>query len=201
MIPFPGMRFLYGDSAPFPPGYDFLATLEAFMTAATQIVQLESESRDLTRQIEESAGSGVKGLEALDQFHNVVMRAVQDTAQKVQHSHALDYAQRVAEFASGYVEEHRRAAVGANERDSMHCRTENERRSLDQRSHLEAFLKFARLPVLATRTSMRLHGEGKELRHQTTAIFDNPDGIQFLRVSMARPCSIRASLSRSLSDL
>ena len=43
------MRFLYGDSAPFPLGYNFLATLEAFMTAATRIVQLEADTRELAR--------------------------------------------------------------------------------------------------------------------------------------------------------
>jgi len=171
------MRFLYGDSAPFPLGYNFLATLEVFMTSATRIVQLESESRDLTRSTEEAAVVRVKGLEALDQFHTVVMRAVQDTAQKVQHVHALQYAARVAEFASRYVDEHRGATLGASERESMQCRTENERRVAEQRSQLEAFLKVAKLPVIATKIGMRLVGEGKDHRVHMTAVFDNPDGI------------------------
>lgn len=171
------MRFLYGDSAPFPLGYNFLATLEVFMTSATRIVQLESEARDLTRSTEEAAQVRVKGLEALDQFHTVVMRAVQDTAQKVQHVHALQYASRVAEFASRYVDEHRGATLGSSEREAMQCRTENERRVAEQRSQLEAFLKVAKLPVLATKIGMRLVGEGKDHRHHMTAVFDNPDGI------------------------
>ena len=40
------MRYLYGDSAPFPHSFNFLSTLEAFMAAAARIVQLESESYD-----------------------------------------------------------------------------------------------------------------------------------------------------------
>lgn len=172
------MRFLYGDSAPFPLGYNFLATLEVFMTAATRIVQLESDARELTRQTDELGQGRVKGLEALDQFHTVVMRAVQDTAQKVQHAHALEYAQRVAEFASRYVDEHRRATLGASEREALQCRTENERRVAEQRAQLEGFLKVARLPVLGTKVSMRLVTEGKDARHQMSAVFDNPDGIQ-----------------------
>jgi len=172
------MRFLYGDSAPFPLGYNFLATLEAFMTAATRIVQLEHDARELSRQSEELAQNRVRGLEALEQFHTVVMRAVQDTAQKVQHAHALEYASRVAEFASRYVEEHRRTTLGASERESMQVRTENDRRVSEQRSQLEAFLKIARLPVLATSTSLRLVADGKEARHQMSAVFENPDGIQ-----------------------
>lgn len=172
------MRFLYGDSAPFPLGYNFLATLEVFMTAATRIVQLESDARELTKQTEDLALGRVKGLEALEQFHTVVMRAVQDTAQKVQHAHALEYAQKVAEFASRYTEEHRRATLAASERENVQCRTENERRISEQRAQLETFLRAARLPVLATKISMRLASDGKDARYQITALFDNPDGIQ-----------------------
>ncbi len=174
------MRFLYGDSAPFPLGYNFLATLEVFMTAATRIVQLESDARELTRQSEELAAGRVKGLEALDQFHTVVMRAVQDTAQKVQHAHALEYAHKVAQFASSYVDEHRRVTIGASEREAMQCRTENERRVAEQRQQLEGFLKVAKLPILATKVSMRLTPDGKDGRARTdmSAVFDNPDGIQ-----------------------
>jgi hypothetical protein len=172
------MRFLYGDSAPFPLGYNFLATLEVFMTAATRIVQLESDSRELARQSEEVAAGRVKGLEALDQFHNVVMRAVRDTAQKVQHAHALEYAQRIAQFASSYVDEHRRTTLGASEREAAQCRIDNDRRMAEQRRQLESFLKIARLPVLATKVGMQLVIEGKDTRHQMNAVFDNPDGIQ-----------------------
>ena len=172
------MRFLYGDSAPFPLGYNFLATLEVFMTAATRIVQLESDSRELSRQSAEVAAARVKGLEALDQFHNVVMRAVQDTAQKVQHAHALEYAQKVAQFASSYVDEHRRTTLGASERESAQFRTENDRRVTEQRQQLESFLKVAKLPVQGTKIGMQLFSEGKDARHQITAVFDNPDGIQ-----------------------
>ena len=94
------MRYLYGDSTPFPLGFNFLTTLEAFMAASTRIVQLDVEGAQLHKQREELAANRVKGLDALEQFHNVVMRAVQDTAQKVQHQHALEYARNVADFAS-----------------------------------------------------------------------------------------------------
>ena len=60
------------------------------------------------------------------------MRAVQDTALKVQHAHALEYAQKVASFASSFVDEHRRAALGASERESGQCRIENDRRVNEQ---------------------------------------------------------------------
>jgi hypothetical protein len=172
------MRFLYGDSAPFPLGYNFLKTLEAFMAAATRIVQLEHESQGLQRHTEELGKNRIKGLEALDQFHNVVMRAVTDTAQKVQHAHALDYARRIEEFASRYVEEHRHTTLAANEHEAAQARAENDRRVVEQRRALETFLKIPRLPVLATKITMRSTVDGKDVYTQMSAVFENPDQIR-----------------------
>lgn len=171
------MRYLYGDSTPFPIGYNFLATLEGFMSASTRIVQLDLEAQLLVKQRDELAQGRVKGLEALEQFHTVVMRAVQDTAQKVQHQHALDYARTVAEHATQYIEEHRRTTLASNERDSLQLRGETERRTAEMRTSLEAFLRSARLPVLKTKVSLRLDVDGKEAHHSGTAAFEHPDGI------------------------
>ncbi len=171
------MRYLYGDSTPFPLGYNFLTTLEAFMAASTRIVQLDVEGSVLAKQRDEVAQNRVKGLEALEQFHNVVMRAVQDTAQKVQHQHALEYARVVAEYATHYIEEHRRNTLAANERESLQVRGDSDRRASEMRAQLEAFLKAARFPVLKTNLSLRLNLDGKEARHSGTAAFEHPDGI------------------------
>jgi hypothetical protein len=172
------MRYLYGDSAPFPLGYNFLETLEAFMEAATRIVQLDLDSSGLKRQIEDIGAGRVKGLEALEQFHTVVMRAVQDTAQKVQHAHALDYARVLGDFAAKYVDDHRKTTLASNEVELTQLRAETDKRTAEQRALLDGFLKLARLPVSSTRFSMRLTGEGKEARHTINAVFDNPEGIQ-----------------------
>ncbi len=171
------MRFLYGDSTPFPLGYNFLTTLESFMSASTRIVQLDVEGQQLLKQRDEVAQNRVKGLEALEQFHTVVMRAVQDTAQKVQHQHALEYARAVAEYATHYIEDHRRNTLASNERESLSLRGDVDRRSGEMRAQLEAFLKVARFPILKTKISIRLNLDGKDARHSGTAAFDHPDGI------------------------
>src|SRR6185503_7300875 len=49
------MRFLYGDSTPFPLGYNFLATLEAFMAASTRMVLLDLEGAQIVKQRDELA--------------------------------------------------------------------------------------------------------------------------------------------------
>lgn len=171
------MRFLYGDSTPFPLGFNFLATLEAFMAAATRLVQLEQESSALARQTDETALARQRGLEALEAFHNVVMKAVGDTAQKVQHAHALDYARRVGDYAAQYVDEHRRTVQAATDQEQAHVVSENDRRVAEQRVVLERFLKTARLPVAATRLTVETLQEGKETSLQAHALFDNTDGI------------------------
>jgi hypothetical protein len=163
------MRYLYGDSTPFPLGYNFLTTLEAFMAAATRIVQLDLEGQQIVKQRDEAAQNRLKGFEALEQFHNVVMRAVQDTAQKVQHQHALEYARHVAEYATRYIEEHRKTTFGSNERESVQLRSDGDRRAIEMRAQLEAFLKMARFPVLKTKLSIRLNVDGKDVRHGARA--------------------------------
>jgi hypothetical protein len=171
------MRYLYGDSTPFPLGYNFLTTLEAFMGAATRMVLLDLEAAQMLKQRDEIAQNRVKGLEALEQFHTVVMRAVQDTAQKVQHQHALEYARNVADFATRYIEEHRRNTLASNERELIQLRGDVDRRGGEMRAQLEAFLKVSRLPVLKTKLSVRLNHDGKDARHSGTAAFEHPDGI------------------------
>ena len=171
------MRYLFGDSTPFPLGYNFLTTLEAFMSASTRMVQLDLEAAQMLKQRDEIAQNRVKGLEALEQFHNVVMRAVQDTAQKVQHQHALEYARNVADFATRYIDEHRRNTLAANERELISLRGDVDRRAGEMRAQLEAFLKVAKLPILKTKLSLRLNFDGKDARHSGTAAFEHPDGI------------------------
>lgn len=170
-------RYLYGDSTPFPLQYNFLTTLESFMSAATRIVQLDVEGTIISKQRDEVAQNRVKGLDALEQFHTVVMRAVQDTAQKVHHQHALDYAKNVAEYATQYIEDHRRQTLASNERESLQLRGDGERRAQEMRAHLENFLKNASLPVHGARIALRLTIEGKDARHSGSAAYDHPDGI------------------------
>lgn len=171
------MRFLFGDSTPFPLGYNFLATLEVFMTAATRVVQLDQDSQRLARQADEAAQARVSGLEVLEQFHGSTMRMLSDASQKVQHPLVLEYAQHLSEYAARHVEDHRRSVVAANDQDAMQLRAEGERIEREQRSALEAFLKVARFPVASTKLQMRLEGEGKDAHYEGSASFETPDGI------------------------
>lgn len=194
------MRYLYGDSTPFPLGFNFLLTLEAFMTAATRVVQLAHESQAARRQIDEASSSRQRGNEALEQFHNVVMKAVQDTAQRVQHANALEYARTMAEFASRYVDEHRRVAQASSEREIASWEAENARRVTEQRALLEVFFKSARLPIVGARVTMNMTVEGKEGRNSFSAVFQSPDGI-VSSFTLGTAKSPHWAMARKVSDL
>lgn len=193
------MRFLYGDSSPFPLDYNFLATLEVFMTAATRIVQLELEAQELAQKRTVDADLRVRGLDALDQFHAIVMRAVQDTAQKVQHAEALEYARQVGAFASRYVEEHRRETLAANDQDALRDREKTERAKKEQRVRLDGLLKAARLPSSGTQVTGRLVVEGKEARYDMSADGASPEGIR-TSFTLATGSSSTWSSMRKVSD-
>jgi hypothetical protein len=167
------MRYLYGDSAPFPLQYNFLATLDAFTSAAARSVKLDSEARALAHEAMEAAAARLKGVEALDTFHQAVMRTIQETASRMTQPQTLEYARQLADLASRIVDEHRRNAVAQNDRETQQVRTETERRRTEVRAALEGFLRVARFPVLASRVSLRWHeGHG-----EMNAMYTHPDGI------------------------
>lgn len=172
------MQFLYGDSTPFPLPHNFLATLEAFMAAATRIVQLDLEARELARQSEESASARQKGLTTLEQFHAGLMQHIQESVKKIDVATARDYVLAIGSVAQRHVDEHRRGVTVANEGDASRIRGERERRTHEQRNLLEQFLRDAKLPSRGVHVTSRLSVTGKDAHHDMTAIFENPDGIE-----------------------
>lgn len=171
------MRFLYGDSAPFPHNYDFLATLDAFMAAATRIVRLEFASRDAALGVQEAGRLREVGQSELDRCHDVVMMAIKAASNEIRHPSALEFARQLAQFASSYTDTERQRMTVANGQDATRVRGESEARVVEQRVALAQFLKTVRLPVLATSMSVNMVLHGKEARHEVSAQFDHPDGI------------------------
>lgn len=171
------MRYLYGDSAPFPLGYDFLATLDGFLAAATRIVRLEFASRDASIGVDEAGRLRGIGQGELDRFHDVVMMAIRAASDEMRHPSALEFSRQLEEFASRYVDDGRQKMTAANEQDLARVRGESQTRLAEQRVILAQFLKTVQLPVLATSMSAVLVTNGKEARHEVNAQFDHPDGI------------------------
>jgi len=170
------MRFLFGDSTPFPLQYNFLQTLEVFMASATRIVELDAQSRRTQNQIGESSKIRLQGVEALDRFHQSVMRALVDSSSRATDVLTVDYAQQIVEYANRIVEGSRLQATSTTEREMAQANAEAERRRGEIRGCIEAFFKVAKLPLLGSTVAMRLP-VAKEPAHEMSAVLSFAEGI------------------------
>ena len=170
------MRFLFGDSTPFPLQYNFLQTLEVFMASATRIVELDALSRREQLQIGESSNLRIRNVEALDRFHQAVMRALHDTSSRTTESLTVDYAQQLSEYANRIVEGARAQASQSTDREMAQANAEVERRRVEIRGAIEAFFKVAKLPVLGATIAMRLP-MAKEPQHEMSGVISFAEGI------------------------
>lgn len=166
------MRYLYGDSAPFPYTFNFLATLETFMAAAAQVVKLESEARAMEGGMAATAAARIKSLEELETFHGAVMRAIQDSAKRTLAPQTSEYAERVVGHAAQLMDEAKRNVAATNDRELAQVRVEIDRRRGEIRNAIEGFLIRGRLPTLDAAVSMRWDGQ-----NIVTAVLTNPEGI------------------------
>jgi hypothetical protein len=167
------MRYLYGDSVPFPLQYNFLTTLETFVSSAARAVELQFEMQRLEASTAGAAASRAKSLQELDNFHQSVMRAVHECATRTTHPVAADYARQIQEHGARLLEQARSTHTQSSERDQAQVRSEIDRRRSEIRAALETFLTVGRLPTTESRVSMRLEGHHNEL----SAVFTNPLGI------------------------
>ena len=152
------MRYLYGDSAPFPHGFDFLSTLERFLEEGARIVKLDTEMRELAELATAGDHERTRALAELETFHADVVRMVEQGGLRVGGEFAPDYAGRVLESATRGMEEARRAVALRAERDEQTLARELGRRHDDVQRALEAFFLRARLPILAATFRMGLDG-------------------------------------------
>jgi hypothetical protein len=167
------MRYLYGDSVPFPLQYNFLTTLETFVASAAKAVELEVEVGRFEGSLVESANVRATALNELDYFHNTVMRALGEVSTHAHKPHTADYARQIHDHAARIIEEAKRSHADLSERERAHAQNEVERRRGDTRAALETFLTVGRLPSNEARISMRLDGGHNEM----SAVFVNPLGI------------------------
>lgn len=167
------MRYLYGDSTPFPLSYDFLGTLEAFMTAATRAVKLHDDAAALEVKATEAKQVRLGGIQALESFHTVVMKAIGDTANKVSHPSALEYSRQVGELAQRFVEEQWRQVNQSNERDAGTLAREVAQRRIEAHASLEEFFLKAHFTVESSTTRASLVGG----RYETSATFKTAGGV------------------------
>jgi hypothetical protein len=150
------MRYLYGDSVPFPPQYDFLAALEAFCNQAARVVRLDAETRALRKSAEETALTRALALEKLEAFHREALGALRDAAKDSAQPLVHDYVCQVADLASRIAEDARRAALSTNDLELAQTRAECDKRRNEVRDALEKLFAVIRLPVSEAQVTMTL---------------------------------------------
>jgi hypothetical protein len=150
------MRYLYGDSVPFPPQYDFLAALEVFCAQAARVVRLDAETRALRKGANDGAVTRGRAVDELEAFHREAVGALRDGAKDSLQILVREYVQQLADLAQRLVEEQRRQAVSTSDREQQTTRVECDRRQQESRDALEKLLGAIRLPVQATHVTMHI---------------------------------------------
>jgi hypothetical protein len=167
------MRYLYGDSHPFPLDYDFLSALETFMANAPRAALLDAEIRAAQKVASDAQGERERTIGELEAFHIATLGTVEQSLPPKAHAPTIDYVRKTAEYAAHVVEELKGVSHQAAEQEKHHLRSEVDRRRTEIRAAIEAFLAVARLPVEKVAISMRLH-EGK---NELSATLTHPEAI------------------------
>lgn len=167
------MRYLYGDSKPFPGGHDFLAALEALIASAARAVLLETRAKEIQSKADLAHASRLDADEDLEKVHRSVLATVQKTASSSLQPRLAEYARLVSDYATGIVEETKKASARLTEKEQTEARQEGQRLRAEVRDLLETMLRAMRLPVVGTTVTQRL----VEGRNDLSAVFSHPDGL------------------------
>jgi hypothetical protein len=167
------MRFLYGDTEPFPPQYNFLSALEAFMSNAARAVKLDAEVRALRDAATAEEVARAQSLEALTKFHEGRMHSLAQHLPIDANAETREYVRQLSELAASIVESAKAASAQASELARHQSTAELGRRHAEIKTHLTAFLTSLRLPATSTHASMRLQDGHNEL----SATIHSVDGL------------------------
>lgn len=182
------MRYLFGDSKPFPFGFDFLATLEAFMSAATRVVELEADGRRKVVEAEHASQARMAGVEALTALHQSISLAMEASIGVSQtgprgtmsavdpHPDLVEYVDRMKEHSAKLIRERRQQHKELSERETLAIKSGAEQSDGLVRQYFDEFFKLAELPIDSSRISLKL-GEGKDAKNELGVVFRNPGSV------------------------
>ena len=151
--------YLYGDSSPFPDGYDFLADLKAFVSAASRVSLLAHQADQLEQNLGERAQEHLHAIEAMQGFFDGLTALIADRAAR---SGAPGLVGPHASAILEYVEQVGTAAKQARAKnlDTDSVEVTNQIRALRQelRDTLARYLLADPLPTLGWALSLNLGG-------------------------------------------
>lgn len=172
------MRYLYGDSTPFPYELDFLATLGAFMTAATRVVQLEADAQVQAQDLSVQSQARARGIDAVAVVHQSLLATMNQVAtaapgQPEPPPAALDYVRQIKDYSARIVQQQRQQDKEKTDRDTALLHTENERRMAETKTALDTFFRVAALPILSSRVSLKLLDGSRDAKYEIGVVFRN----------------------------
>lgn len=152
-------RFLYGDSQPFAGGYDFLAALRQFVTAASRALALGHEADGLESSLGDRAQEHLYAIDAIQSFFGSVSdaiteRAARSGAPQIVGPYASELLERVEALAAQAKAGRARELDGASAEVTAKIR---ERRA-EIRKVVAEYLLTDPLPVLSWALSLSLSG-------------------------------------------
>ncbi len=166
------MRFLYGDSVPFPPQYDFLGALKVFVDQATIAARLDGEARHLVEIADVEAQGKQRSIEGLEAAHFAAMHAL-GTATTGGQPIIAEYARQLQEFATTLVGQAKANVINEAERARENARQKTESGATQLRACMEAILIAVRLPVSSSEIVMEYSENAPDFQ----TIIRYPDGI------------------------
>jgi hypothetical protein len=166
------MRFLYGDSVPFPPQYDFLGALKVFVDQSTLAARLDGEGRAILEVAEVEAANRQRAIEALEASHLAAMHAI-GTATTGGQPLVVDYAQKVQDFATAIVAQTKADALATLEHARTTAKQKNESGAQQLRSCIDQIMIALRLPVSSSDIVMDFEGDQADFQ----SVQRYPDGI------------------------
>jgi len=167
------MRYLYGDSEPFPPMYDFIGALESFVTHGARVAKLDAEIRVLHDQAQKAREARQKSSDELDLFHRRMMGALDKTLPADGDPAPIEYCRRLKEVAVQVVAETKKTIAAVEAQELQIERAEVERRRAEIFSSLESSLSLLRLPTFDVSVRMRL----VDGRNEMAAVFSHADDL------------------------
>lgn len=161
------MTFLYGNSEPFPGGYDFITALDAFVTNAAQGLLISSRARQATESLEAARAARAAVAAAFEAFHKATLEGIEQRQRQQEGAGAgplvLEYVRGLTEGASMLFGRLRAAEAAAAAQEEQRFQREIDAGRAELRAALGAFLVKLELPVERTTFTLRLVNGRPEL--------------------------------------
>ncbi len=166
--------YLYGDSSPFPAGYDFLSELKTFVRAASRALLLAHEADQLEQNLGERAQEHLHAIEAAQAFFDQVTALVADRAARAPAPQLVGgYAQEILGYVEKLSAQAKQARAEHLDAESVAATQAIGSRRAELRTVLAEYLLADPLPTEAWALSLHLGGTSPHGQ----AMLQHPDGL------------------------